>query len=117
MSPTAILFVSALTLGAGPDAAPAKVPLSLTVANTSGLTVREIYVSPVKSPKWGTSLIKKPLARGQAAALSLPGGCGRYDIRMVIDERTEMFEDDVELCADGYQLRVMDTALETKKVQ
>jgi hypothetical protein len=119
MSLPMVLFVAAAVQAAPTSNEPARLtrPVRFTLANTSGHVIHAVYISPVESAKWGPNLIKAPLARGQAAPLSLAGGCGRYDVRMVADKRTELFEDDVEFCEDGHQLQVMETQLEKKKVR
>jgi hypothetical protein len=119
MSMPMLLFVAAAAqaVAASNEPAPVRRPVRFTLANTSGHVIHAVYISPVESAKWGPNLIKAPLARGQAAPLSLAGGCGRYDVRMVADKRTELLEDDVEFCEDGHQLQVMETQLEKKKVR
>lgn len=92
-----------------------KASVRFKVTNTSGKVVREIYVSPPSTSKWGPNLLKKPLNVNETVELKTKGGCGRYDIRLVADDRTEYLDEEVDFCEDDEELQVSER--EVKKVK
>lgn len=78
----------------------AKRSIRMKIANSSPHPIREAYVAGKGQSTWGPNLLAKPLERGGEAAVLIPGGCGTYDLRFVVDEKTEYLEDELEFCED-----------------
>jgi hypothetical protein len=84
-----------------------------TLANTSGHVVKAAYISPSGTAAWGPNLLGKALAPGAKVELTAWKGCAKYDIRLVIDRRTEILDEEVEICGTRREMTVGEEALTT----
>ena len=92
---------------AAPDASrPAKTSVRFKLTNTSGQVIRAAYVSKSDTSRWGPNLLKEPLQPEQSVVLYTRTGCGTYDIRLVAENRSEFFEEDIDFCDDDDQMNV-----------
>jgi hypothetical protein len=90
-----------------PDARrPEKTSVRFKLTNTSGQVIRAAYVSKSDTSRWGPNLLKEPLQPDQTIILRTRTGCGTYDIRLVAENRSEFFEEDVDFCDDDDDLNV-----------
>ena len=96
---------------AAPSPAPAQAKVSVSLANDSGRTIREAYVSATGDPGWGHNLLRGELAPGKRTGLDVAQGCRKYDVRLVAEGGTEFLDEEVELCGQGQTLRVGNAAL------
>jgi hypothetical protein len=92
---------------AAPEARrPEKTSVRFKLTNTSGQLIRAAYVSKSDTSRWGPNLLKEPLQPDQTIVLHTRTGCGTYDIRLVAENRSEFFEEDVDFCDDDDDMNV-----------
>ena len=67
-----IVVLGALALGllAVQPAVHAESELDFTLANATGYGIKEVYVAPSESDKWGSNILKGVLENGQSVAIS-----------------------------------------------
>lgn len=69
--------------------------------NQSPHTIEAAYVSLSSGSGWGENLLpRSPLAPQKRVTVTVPGGCGVYDLRFVTRGGVELVDEEVRLCSD-----------------
>jgi hypothetical protein len=110
------LGVLAFVLANGSATGATSRSIRLDIANETDTAILEVYVTPSKSPGWGSNLLREgPLERSRRTTLSFQGACGLYDVRLVAPGGREYMDDEVSLCGEQDVLTV--GAVEIKKTR
>lgn len=105
-----------LAVGLGPETRAATGDKTqFNLVNSSKHTIRSAQVSPAKKPDWGVNLLAGPLSPGKSISLTFEGGCGKYDIRFVVERGAQLEDEDLQFCGDGDTLTIGDVTLKKTK--
>ncbi len=77
--------------------------LDFRLVNDSGYTLRELYLSPESSERWGNDVLgRQMIDTGGSATVNFPSAADEcmYDMRMIFSDNDEL-TDTVDLCEVG----------------
>jgi hypothetical protein len=113
----ATLLIGAVCLVTPSLAWSQKASIRFTVQNTTKDEIQAVHVCPTGASKWGPNLLPAGtvLAAGKRISLSIAGGCGSYDIRLVAPEGREYMDEEVSFCEDDDVLTVGRVELKKRK--
>jgi hypothetical protein len=110
------LVAVVVVLLAPPAIAAEKTSIRMKIVNASKHAVQAVYVSRTDASGWGENLLKQPqLKAGQRVVITAPGGCGRYDVRLVAPKGVELVDEDVDFCDDDDVVTLQGDKLTRKK--
>jgi len=93
------------------EAQPRKTSIRFRMWNSSEHVIEAVHISPSTESRWGRNLIQRPVKPGQKFVLSIPGGCGTYDLRFVAPDGIEYIREAVAFCDDDEVVRIGGRAL------
>jgi hypothetical protein len=84
----AVLVSASLLLGFASNLRAEELNLDFKLVNSTGYSIKELYIAPTSTTEWGTNILKKTLADGEVLEVTFnpEATAARWDLRIVWED-------------------------------